>query len=462
MKIKWRFTGLFIAANALSLFLFWLGINISSAFTAPEVGLSNIFLALLIPAGAVFYYFSNYSRRMEQLIRMTGQISEGKFGKVYHPDSADELGQIFTKLNDLSLQVEIALKKGYQEANKMDAILTSMQEGVIILDQVGRIIIVNPAAEKFFNCRQEEVKLKYLTALDGLQDLDKPLAKGLAGEYPESLEVTVQELSLRVQVSPILDKYSRSIGAVIVCYDTSELKRLENIRTEFVANVSHELRTPLTSIKGFVETLLDGAAENPVFRERFLKIVQAETLRLQRLIEDLLTMTRLENRNKRPESAPEKCLLPNAYKKIQPIIENYAEVKGIDLKIDLPPDLPMVALGEDLLSQVLLNLLENAVKYTAQGYVCLSARLENEDIRIEFRDTGSGIPAESLPRIFDRFYRVDKARSREQGGTGLGLGIVKLIIEGAGGKIEVSSKLGEGTTFTCFLPTVKKENIPQE
>ncbi|HWQ88928.1 MAG TPA: ATP-binding protein [Desulfitobacteriaceae bacterium] len=456
MKIKWRFTGLFIVMNILSLFLFWLGINISSGFSLPAVGVGNIILALLLPVGVVYFYFNNYSRRMAQLIRMTGQISEGNFGKIHHSDSRDELGQIFVILNDLSRQVEIALKKGYQEANKMDAILTSMQEGVIILDQVGRIVIVNPAAEKFFNCHQDEVKLKYLAALAGLQELDKPVAKGLAGEYPESLEVTLQQLFLWVQVSPILDKYGRSIGAVIVCYDTSELKRLEHLRTEFVANVSHELRTPLTSIKGFVETLLDGAAENPVFRERFLKIVQAETLRLQRLIEDLLTLSRIENRNKRPESAPGACLLLNAYKKIQPIIENYAEAKDIDLKIDLPPDLPLVAVGEDLLSQVLLNLLENAVKYTAQGYVCLSARLEQEDIHIEFRDTGSGIPAESLPRIFDRFYRVDKARSREQGGTGLGLSIVKHIIEGAGGTIEVSSQLGVGTVFTCVLPAVKQ------
>ena len=352
--------------------------------------------------------------------------------------------------------MEIVVKRGSQEANKMEAILTGMQEGVVALDQVGRIVLVNRAAEKFFNRRQEEVKLKYLIALVEHQELDNLVSEGLVGGPPGKTEFTLDHRTLRVQVSPIFAEEGHSRGAVIVCYDITELRRLEQVRTEFVANVSHELRTPLTSIKGFAETLLDGAAEVPLFRERFLKIIQGETQRLQRLIEDLLTLSHIENRdNRRVDHGRGQSLIQDAYEKIRPIIESYAEAKAISLEIELDSELPEVALGGDLLSQVLLNLLENAVKYTSEGRVWLRGKLVEGQVYLEFGDTGSGIPEDSLPRIFERFYRVDKARSREQGGTGLGLGIVKHILEGCDGKIEVASQLGVGTVFTCVLPSVK-------
>lgn len=440
----------------LSLLLFWVG---QSAFVG-SVGIKVdpwvVVLALLFPGGAVYFYLLRLSQRLEKLVQATKYIAQGNFERISFLDSTDELGKIAGELNSLSRQVEIVVKKGSQEANKMEAILTGMQEGVVALDQVGRIVLVNRAAEKFFNRRQEEVKLQYLIALVEHQELDNLVSEGLAGGPPGKTEFTLDQRTLRVQVSPILAEDGHSRGAVIVCYDITELRRLEQVRTEFVANVSHELRTPLTSIKGFAETLLDGAAEVPAFRERFLKIIQAETLRLQRLIEDLLTLSYIENRdNRRVELGPGHSLIQNAYEKIRPIIESYAEAKAISLKVDLSCDLPEVALGGDLLSQVLLNLLENAVKYTSEGSVWLRGKLVGGQVYLEFGDTGSGIPEESLPRIFERFYRVDKARSREQGGTGLGLGIVKHILEGCEGKIEVASQLGVGTVFTCVLPIVK-------
>jgi len=226
------------------------------------------------------------------------------------------------------------------------------------------------------------------------------------------------------------------------------------MRTEFVANVSHELRTPLTSIKGFVETLLDGAAEDPSLRERFLKIIQAETLRLQRLIEDLLTLAHFEGRDNRSGLGSDKVsCVQEAYETIKPVILSFAQAKGIRVEVDLPETIPPLLIGENLLSQLLLNLLENAVKYTTEGRVWLRAYVGQEYIHLEFGDTGCGIPEEMLPRIFERFYRVDKARSREEGGgTGLGLSIVKHMLEGIGGKISVTSQLGVGTVFTCDLP----------
>ncbi|MHB8124301.1 MAG: HAMP domain-containing sensor histidine kinase [Desulfitobacteriaceae bacterium] len=455
MSIKWRLTGFFILIAGLSLLLFWVGESAFMGSMGIIVDPWVVILALLIPGGAGYFYFLRLSQRLEKLVQATKYIAQGNFERISFLDSNDELGKIAGELNSISRQVEIVVKKGSQEANKMEAILTGMQEGVVALDQVGRIVLVNRAAEKIFNRRQEEVKLKYLIALVEHQELNNLVCEGLAGEPAGKTEFTLDQRILEVQVSPILVKEGHSRGAVIVCHDITELRRLEQVRTEFVANVSHELRTPLTSIKGFAETLLDGAAEVPSFRERFLKIIQAETLRLQRLIEDLLTLSNIENRNnRRIDQSRGQSFIQDAYEKIRPIIESYAEAKAISLEIDLAADLPAVALGGDLLSQVLLNLLENAVKYTSEGSVWLHGKLVGRQVRLEFGDTGSGISEGSLPRIFERFYRVDKARSREQGGTGLGLSIVKHILEGCQGKIEVVSQLGVGTVFTCDLPCV--------
>jgi len=266
-------------------------------------------------------------------------------------------------------------------------------------------------------------------------------------------ETHIAQRTVQSQINPILSGQGQVRGAVIVIHDVTELRRLVQMRTEFVANVSHELRTPLTSIKGFVETLLDGAAADPSLRDRFLKIIQAETLRLQRLIEDLLTLAHFEGRDNRiGVSSGKVSYVQKAYETIKPVILSFAQAKGIIVEVDIPENLPSMLIGENLLSQLLLNLLENAVKFTTEGRVWLHAYVSKEHIHLEFGDTGCGIPEEMLPRIFERFYRVDKARSREQGGTGLGLSIVKHMLEDIGGQISVTSQLGVGTVFTCDLP----------
>jgi two-component system phosphate regulon sensor histidine kinase PhoR len=188
-------------------------------------------------------------------------------------------------------------------------------------------------------------------------------------------------------------------------------------------------------------------------RDRFLTIIQSESLRLQSIIDDLLTLSRIENKQKSLKNEVQRLsFVQNAFAKIKPVIESYAEAKGLEIKVKIPAELPYVLMGEDLLSQVLLNLMENAVKYTAEGHVAINCWSEDKHVVVAIEDSGCGIPEESLARIFERFYRVDRARSREMGGTGLGLSIVKHIVEGSGGKIVVSSEVGQGTTFTCYLP----------
>jgi len=453
MSIKWRLTGLFASMTGLSLLLFWVGESVRLVSGEQRIDYGIIFLSLLLPAGVVYFYTSQLIRRMEKLHFATQRIARGDFEHIHLSDSTDEIGQFTVELNSLSRHVEMIVQNGTQEAQKMEAILAGMQEGVVAVDHLGRVVLVNAAAERIFE-RQKTVRdLEYLLELTYDTELEQLTRKVLSGQPSAMREIQIAQRTVQSKINPILSGQGQSRGAVIVFHDVTELRRLEKMRTEFVANVSHELRTPLTSIKGFVETLLDGAADDPSLRNRFLEIIQAETLRLQRLIEDLLTIAHLEGHENRAELRTSKVsYVQKAYDKIKPVIESVALVKGIQVEVDLPENLPPLIIGEDLLSQLLLNLLENAVKYTATGRVWLHAQVGPEFLRLEFGDTGCGIPEDILPRIFERFYRVDKARSREQGGTGLGLSIVKHMVEGIGGTITVDSKLGVGTVFTCNLP----------
>ena len=454
MKIKWRLTGLFLIMTALSLLLFWVGESVKSGGTgALKVDFEVVLLALCLPAGAVYMYARYLSRRLEKLLLAAQRIAGGNFERIDFTDSTDEIGEFTSELNNLSRHVELIVKTGTQEAHKMEAILAGMQEGVVSVDHVGQVVLVNAAANRIFERQETDRDLKYVLELTYDSELEHLIREVITGAPSATRETHFGQKTIQSQVNPILNEKGQSRGAVIVMHDVTELRRLEQMRTEFVANVSHELRTPLTSIKGFVETLLDGAADVPSLRDRFLKIIQGEALRLQRLIEDLLTLAHMEGRENRLEPISGKMsYLHTAYEKIEPVILSLAQAKGIVVEVDLPADLPPLSIGEDLLSQLLLNLLENAVKYTAEGRVWLKNQSFPEFVRLEFGDTGCGIPQEMLPRIFERFYRVDKARSREQGGTGLGLSIVKHMVEGVGGTINVSSQLGVGTVFICDLP----------
>jgi len=460
MKLKWLVMGLFLLVDSLSLLFFWLGAQVNSGVRL-EISLLDILLAILIPGGIVYFLASQFEERLERVYEGIRGIARGQFQPANLPDYSYEFEQLSKEIINLGQHVKENIHKSRQETQKFQAMLAGMQEGVISLDHVGRIVLLNRAAEKLFDRQQAKVQGKHFSELIAHEELEKLINQALEKSIPGHMELIMDSKQIiRMQVSPIKGDKSRSQGAIIVCYDITEVRRLEQLRTEFVGNVSHELRTPLTSIKGFVETLMDGAAEDPDLCERFLSIIHKETLRLQRLVDELLTLSRMENQPQYIGKGFSK--VQDAYERIRPVIEPYAGAKNIHLEIKIPQDLPEVALGIDLLSQVLLNLMENAVKYTVKGKVWLHAFAEKEAIHLEIGDTGSGIPQEDLPRIFERFYRVDKARSREQGGTGLGLSIVKHIVEGVKGKISVASELGCGSVFVCELPTGNGENIDEE
>lgn len=336
---------------------------------------------------------------------------------------------------------------------KLETVLSSMSEGVLTVDKKGDIVLMNPSLRKTFlvdfapEGRQTLEVIRNVTIQDLLEKILKGETRLASGEIAF---ITPEEKTFRVNCVPIIrDKDIE--GAIIVFHDITELKRLENIRQDFVANVSHELRTPLASIMGYAETLSEGAIEEKSNAREFINIIHHESERLSKLINDLLDMSKIES------GRIKMVFLPLEVKplivRIIGVLDKAAKEKSIRVELDVPQDLPRILADETRLYQVILNLLDNAIKYTPDsGLVKIKASLKDSFVQIDVSDNGIGIPEKDLPRIFERFYRVDKARSRELGGTGLGLSIVKHIVQAHGGQVWVESNPGLGSTFSFTIP----------
>ncbi|NMA68761.1 MAG: cell wall metabolism sensor histidine kinase WalK, partial [Desulfitobacterium sp.] len=326
MRIKWILMGIYLLGNALSLLLFWLAIQVDTGIEL-QVSWLALALVILLPGGVVFFFSSQLEVRLRRIAKALQGIVRGNYSPSNLPEYTREMGIISREIYNLSQQVKESIQTQRQETQKLQAILKGMQEGVISLDHIGRILLLNHAAEKMFEVNQEEVHDKYFTELTFSTELEELVTSALEQSEHGNKEFSLNNKIIRGEVNPIHGEKGRSRGVVIVCYDITELRRLEQVRTEFVGNVSHELRTPLTSIKGFVETLIDGAAEAPELRERFLNIIHHETLRLQRLVDELLALSRIENTQHQQEETFSS--LQEAYNKIRPVIEPYAKAKQI-------------------------------------------------------------------------------------------------------------------------------------
>ena len=335
---------------------------------------------------------------------------------------------------------------------QQQVLFNSMLEGLLLLDRNRRIYLANRAFKNLFGLKTE---LRGKTIMEALRVhelavlVERVESDGQVFDY----ELKLPELSerwLQVNAAAISNSAGEREGTILVFHDLTRLKQLERTREEFVANVSHELRTPLSLIKGYVETLLDGARNDPIVAERFLKIIERNASRLDLLIQDLLAISALESGRVTLNLQPVP-LRPIA-DKVLADLKTRTDAKGVKLVNDLPEF--TATADANRLEQVFANLVDNAIKYgRADGTVILGGqKVETDKIEIFVQDDGPGIPPESLDRIFERFYRVDKARSREQGGTGLGLSIVKHIVQSHGGKVWVKSELGKGATFFFTLP----------
>jgi two-component system, OmpR family, phosphate regulon sensor histidine kinase PhoR len=356
-------------------------------------------------------------------------------------------------------QREINRLRDYEELSseraeaQRQALFNSMAEGFLLLDRHGRVQTINESLRDFFGL-EGDVRGKPIMEVFRSHELLELWEQVQQEGHFRRVELEFpgkNARSFEVSAAVLPGRSGGIDGGVFIFHDMTRIKQLENTRREFVANVSHELRTPLTLIKGFVETLIDGAKNDPETSDRFLKTIDKHTDRLTFLIEDLLTISQLESGQivVNQQSVP----LRNIADRVLEDLESRADERGISLDNQIPVDLLVLA-DADRLQQVFFNIVDNAIKYNrAQGSVTISARpRDNSSIETCIRDNGAGIPPDSVDRIFERFYRVDKARSREQGGTGLGLAIVKHIIQSHGGEVWLESELGSGSSFYFTLP----------
>ena len=412
-------------------------------------------LALGVALGIGLFVSRRVTRPVIEMQSIARQMAEGDLSVRAPVRSPDEIGNLGRALNVMAVRLREKLQDLGQERATIAAILDSMVEGVLAVDAHDHILLLNQGVRVVFRLgpRLGEGK-PFLEVIRNAELFDLLGAcRGAAGEMVsrELRLSTPVERVLRVHALP-LHFGGDGTGVLMVLHDVTELHRLERVRTEFVANVSHELRTPLTALRGALETLLEGALEDRESARRFLEIVSRHTERLGRLLDDLMDLSNIELG--RVTLRLEPTDLREALEPVLAIMRPRAEGRGVFLSADLPPDLPLVLADHDRLAQILINLVDNAVKFTpVDGRVTVWAAVQDRTVEIAVADTGIGILSTDLPRITERFYRVDKARSRELGGTGLGLAIVKHLVQAHGGELRVESELGKGTTVRFTLPT---------
>lgn len=408
-------------------------------------------LLLTIILGYVSAYF--ITKPIRQINTMTQEAIKGNWSQKIPVTTQDEIGSLAKSLNLLFRQQQANIEAIKNEQNKIIAIISSMSEGVIACDTDSRILLINKSIEKIFAVTAADCRNKMLLEAIRNNELDEilnlTLRTGQAQQSELSILVPVQKV-FQIYASPLTNE-DKTVGAVLVLHDITTLKHLENVRKEFISNVSHELKTPLTSIKGFIETLLAGALEDKNNNRRFLSIIQDHADRLGKLINDILELSKLESKEIQLEFKPV-ALLEIIRKTVETFTPQLAKSK-ITCAVNITGALPSVRADQDKIAQVLINLIDNAIKFNREnGTITITAEVQTGFLKIKVQDTGIGLPSADLPRIFERFYRVDKARSRDLGGTGLGLSIVKHIIEAHQGKVGVESIEEKGSTFWFTLP----------
>jgi two-component system phosphate regulon sensor histidine kinase PhoR len=410
-------------------------------------------IILALAGGAWLVSFRAFSERIEHLKQFSRRIAGGDFTPIPADRKGDELSDLSRTMNDTAGQLSQTIKDLTAERNKSAAILSSMVEGVAVISSGRRMIYGNDAFFRALTIEGLTWEGRPIVEVIRQSDLLAAFEKALSTRESAKSELVIGALRTRsfdVTVTPIQAGGVAS-GAVMVLHDITELRRLERARRDFVANVSHEFRTPLAAIQGFTETLLEGAVNDHDDRTRFLEIIRNNAIRLGRMTEDLLKLSRIEAGKTQVE--PRSIAVPDLVEPCMEITQLKAQEKNLALETKYEPDLP-AALGDPAsLQEVLLNLLDNAVCYTPPGgKISVRAALRGDRIAIAVIDTGIGIPKAEQERIFERFYRIDPARSRELGGTGLGLSIAKHLVESNSGQIEVASEVGRGSTFSILLP----------
>jgi two-component system phosphate regulon sensor histidine kinase PhoR len=424
-----------------------------------DVSASSALIGLLVFGGValgamavVAYVIARRIRnRLESVRGVVGKMAAGEFDKRIPPEQRQQIEDLAASLDQTQLYLKGRVADLESSRNQLRTVLDSMLEGVIAVDSDQRVLLLNEAGRRLFPIQDRAPVGRPVWELVRSPQLANWVTQSLLRSEPVGGEMEIKAPTPRILSVRVASLPGPTVaGAIVVASDISQLRRLEHVRQEFVANASHELKTPLASIKACVETLLDGALEDPEVRVHFLQTVNEQTERLDKLIRDLLALTRIESEEVHPALHPVGLaeiinLCVNRHK-------SNVERKAMQL-VTVPPAVPVqVVADEESLEQIFDNLIDNAIKYTNSGGT-ITIRWETDDqrCRIEVEDTGIGIPQAHQVRIFERFYRVDRARSRELGGTGLGLSIVKHLVQQLGGTVSVSSRLGKGSTFSVEL-----------
>ena len=455
----------FLSKKLIGYYLFFfITLVISGAVLSQTVTNFYVLVAVLIIEYLVFvlilfYFFDKYVKPIEKASETMDKLLKGNYQARIHHQMSGSVGELNKKINSLARNLsELTIQEQIQ-AEQLSTVIENSESGLVLIDEKGYIHVVNRKFISMFGkTPQHYIGYLYYDVLENEQIHHTVQEAFLYEKHVKHLfSLTEEEETTYLEIvgAPIFNERNMMKGVVLVIYDITEFKNLEVMRKDFVANVSHELKTPITSIKGFAETLLDGAAEDPDTLRQFLTIIYDESNRIQLLIEDLLILSKLEK--------DDSTIYLSSFEvgvmlgEILPIIEHQAKQKEITINVDAKDDLVLHA-DEEKIKQILLNLLTNSISYTpAHGSVSLSIKDGEKNVCFEIADTGIGMSKEVLPRIFERFYRVDKDRSRDTGGTGLGLAIVKHIVEVHGGEIEVESEIEKGTKFSVYIPKQKEK-----
>lgn len=451
LALRLRLAFLFVAVGALLSFILYI-----LSWRLGYLGLGSALLLTAIVLGSAI----KHSDTIDEVKDALRRLALGHYDYRLYTAGLGEPAIVSRAFNETASAVEARFARLSQKVSEQDAVLASMKEGVIAVDSEEKIIRINDSACALIGIRQEDAVGRSVQEIVRDSDLLRFISSVHLSREPVESDITLREREeriLHVYGKTLRDAQWNTIGILVVFSDITRLRHLENVRRDFVANVSHELRTPITSIKGFIETLQEGAIDNPADARRFLDILARQADRLNAIFDDLLTLSRIEEGGVREQIRLE----PGSVITVVMAALEACAPRAVQRKIRIQTQFPekaIVRLNENLLEQAMINLIDNAIKYSDEGSeVLVKVHQQGGEVHVDVQDRGPGIEKAHLPRLFERFYRVDKARTRKEGGTGLGLAIVKHIAECHAGKATVQSIPGQGSTFSMVLPAHEEE-----
>jgi two-component system phosphate regulon sensor histidine kinase PhoR len=461
--MRLRFRGK-LGLSFVFLVLFFLLVQSYLIYSSKKSFLFSSFVSLLVVFPLAYVILKFMTRPIQAISDLANRIASGSLDRGVPADSDDELGGLSRAINEMSLQLRNKIEEISREKDYLQTLLSGIMEGVLVVDARGRILMVNHALRQLLSLPSHvedrtPIEIIRNAELEGalrqaLQDgRNRTLELFLPSPEGKTFEVNVVGISPSSEGRAKEDEGRR--GVIAVFHDITRLKELEKVRQDFVANVSHELRTPLTTIKGYAETLLEGALKEEV-ASQFVQVIKRHSDRLEKIVEDLLILSKIES--KEFQLKMESLSVSDLTGDVLDFLKGPLDKSKISVSVGQIPPALLVYGDRQYLEQVLVNILDNAIKYGREGGTITISATERDqrEVEISVRDDGIGIPKEDLPRIFERFYRVDKGRSKELGGTGLGLSIVKHIVRAHGGRIWAESHPGEGSTFHFTLPINRK------